>query len=158
MREGTVSDAGISGVVGAPMLTNRATAVLADAANVARRLRQETLGTEHLLLGLLAERTLAALLKDLGVDAHVLATRVEAALPPAPSRSAAVAAPAPSPELRQALQVAESEATRGGKAVGPEHLLLGLLSIRPGLAPKLLREAGISLKLARRALAGAEGD
>ncbi len=156
MREGTVSDAGISGVVGTPMLTNRATAVLADAANAARRLRQETLGVEHLLLGLLAERTLAAMLKAGGVDARVLVQRVEAALPPGPPRSAA-GAPAPSPELRQALQVAESEATRGGKAIGPEHLLLGLLSLRQGFAPKLLREAGISLKLVRRTLAEAEG-
>ncbi len=154
MHEGTVSDAGIIGVVGLPMLTNRATAVLAEAANAARRLRQDALGTEHLLLGLLAERTLAATLKDLGVDPRALAQHVEAALPPGP-RGASSGLPAPTAELREALQLAEAEAAQRGVAIGPEHLLLGLLALRQGPAPKLLRQAGISLRAARQALAGA---
>ncbi len=155
MHEGTVSDAGIIGMVGAPMLTNRATAVLADAASAARRLRQDALGTEHLLLGLLAERTLAELLQGLGVDPRVLGQRVEAALPPAP-RSASHVTPVPTPELRQALQLAEAEATQKGVAIGPEHLLLGLLAVRQGTAPKLLRQAGVSLKAARQVLGSAQ--
>ncbi len=138
------------------MLTNRATAVLADAANAARRLRQDALGPEHLLLGLLAERSMAALLKGLGVDPRVLAQRVEAALPPGP-RPAPRGAPTPTPELREALQVAESEATHRGVAIGPEHLLLGLLAARQGAAPKLLRQAGVSLRAARQAVASAAG-
>ncbi len=137
------------------MLTNRATAVLADAASAARRLRQDALGTEHLLLGLLAEPTLAALLKGLGVDARVLAQRVEAALPPAP-RSAPPGTPAPTPQLREALQVAEAEASQRGVAVDPEHLLLGVLAVRQGTAPRLLRQAGVSLRAARQALTSAE--
>ena len=156
LHEGTISDAGITGVVGAPLLTNRATAVLADAANAARRLRQEAVGTEHLLLALLAERTLAATLEVLGVEPRLLRQRMEAALPPGSPRTAARAAAAPTPQLRQALQLAEAEAARSGHAIGPEHLLLGLVSVRTGAAPKLLRQAGVSLKAARRALEGME--
>ncbi len=157
VHEGTVSDAGIVGVVGAPMLTNRATAVLADAANAARRLRQDALGPEHLLLGLLAERTLVATLRGLGVDTPLLAQRVEAALPPG-TRSASRDTPPATPELREALQVAEAEAAHGGVAIGPEHLLVGLLTMRAGTAPRLLHQAGVSLKAARRALGGAAGE
>jgi len=137
---------------GAPMLTNRATAVLAEGANTARRLRQEALGTEHLLLGLLAERTTSGVLRALGVDAGALAARLRAALPAA-GAGTATALPTPTAHLRRALQAAESEAARGGAAVGPEHLLLGLLAVRQGIAPKLLRQAGVSLKAARQALA-----
>ena len=55
-----------------PILTNRATAVLAEALQTSRRLNREEVGTEHLLLALLSEGgVVATTLKALGVCAPI---------------------------------------------------------------------------------------
>ncbi len=134
----------------APLLTNRATAVLAEALQTSRRLNREEVGTEDLLLALLAEGVVATMLEGLGVDPRMLAERVRESAPPLGARTATTV---PSlAQLRKALDFAEAEAKQMKRALGPEHLLLGLLAEEGGLGPKLLRQAGLSLDAARREL------
>ena len=135
-----------------PILTNRATAVLAEALQTSRRLNREEVGTEHLLLALLSEGgVVATTLKALGVDSQQLAERVRASAPPAEGRSQS---PLPSlAQVRKALDLAEEEARQMRRPLGPEHLLLGLLAEEEGIGPTLLREAGLSLEATRREVA-----
>ena len=135
---------------GAPMLTNRATAALAEAANAARRFGHVALGTEHLLLGLLAEGSVRPLLQALGVDVAALETDVKAAI--LRGKALLVASPATSGHARRVLQLAEAEALACGSSVEPEHLLVALIAAPEGIAPELLRRAGADLEAARRAL------
>lgn len=133
----------------APLLTNRATAVLAEALQVSRRLNQDEVGTEHLLLALLSEGgVVAATLTALGADAGGLAERVRESTPAAAPR-AQTTVPSLN-QVRKALDLAESEARQMHRALGPEHLLLGLLAEPEGLGSKLLKEAGLTLEAARR--------
>ena len=135
---------------GAPMLSNRATAVLAEAASAARRFGHVALGTEHLLLGLLAEGSVRPLLQGLGVDAAALETDARATI----LRPGAllVASPAATAHALHVLQQAEAEARRAASSLEPEHLLLALIAAPEGTAPELLRRAGCTLPAARQAL------
>ena len=136
----------------APLLTNRATAVLAEALQTSRRLNREEVGTEHLLLALLSEGgVVAATLKALGVDSEQLAAQVRERAPAAEARSQ-TSVPSLA-QVRKALDLAEGEARQMQRPLGPEHLLLGLLAEENGLGPELLREAGVSLEAARREVA-----
>lgn len=59
---------------------------------------------------------------------------------------------------RTTLVRAHDEATRlGSPAVAPEHLLLGLLRERRGVAGQVLTDLGVTLPPARRAVAGVAG-
>ncbi len=131
-----------------PILTNRATAVLAEALQTSRRLNRDEVGTEHLLLALLSEGVVVSTLQALAVDTEQLAARVRALAPAAESRSQT---PVPSlAQVRKALDLAEGEARQMKRPLGPEHLLLGLLAEEEGLGPQLLRQAGASLEAARQ--------
>ncbi len=141
----------------APMLTNRATAVLAEAVQLARRTRQDAVGTEHLLLALLAEPgAVPTVLDALGVDRGALTEELKASVAAAaPTRPAGSHGRPSLAAVRHALQLADDEARRMRQALGPEHLLLGLLATGEGPGPALLRASGASLEGARALLAPA---
>lgn len=109
--------------------TDRARKALALAEDEARRLWHGYLGTEHLLVGLAAERQGVArrLLAGVGVDL----ARVREAVLLIIDRGAGPAADTPllpTPRLHRAIEVARAEAARlGHDYLGTEHLLLGLL-------------------------------
>ena len=150
MREQPGAGQHVESQGGTPMLTNRATAALAEAANAARRFGHVALGTEHLLLGLLAEGSVRPLLQELGVDGAALETEARAAI--LRGKALLVASPAATGHALQVLQLAEAEAGRVSSSVEPEHLLLALIAAPEGIAPELLRRAGADLEAARRAL------
>ena len=133
---------------------------------VVRRGRSNALGTEHLLLGLLAQQggivhqVFAALSLDLGLaqwksnDAIRRNDR---------SRASAPEADAPvylTPRAKRALELAseETDGTASSLAVGTEHLLLGLLRVDEGTAASVLREVGLTEAGARAALKGMRGE
>jgi hypothetical protein len=119
-----------------------------------RRLRHARVGTEHLLLGLLAEgasetaQTLQAHGASLGAARHkvVEATGAEAADDVTPSD------PELTPRARRALDRAGRFARQDREPeVRPEHLLLGILDVE-GLACQVLRGLGVDLARLREAL------
>jgi hypothetical protein len=122
------------------LLTARAKAALFAAGQEAIRLGHNYVGTEHLLLGLLDQKSSVAghVLADHGIARKAVRERVAAVVPPLPGFRAS--APGPyTPRATQCLTRATSEAlTMGHHYVGTEHLLLAVAADADGLAARIL--------------------
>jgi ATP-dependent Clp protease ATP-binding subunit ClpC len=119
-------------------------ALLAAAEREARTLRHDHIGTEHLLLGVLAQtgevgaQALGALGVTLG-EARAQVMRI-VGLPDGPSPPQLPI----TPPARHALAGALREAIELGRTTpGPEHVLLALLRERDGVAVRVLLGAGV---------------
>ncbi len=129
-----------------------------DIANaVVRRGRSNQLGTEHVLLGLLAQQggVVHRVFEELGLDLGRAQTRTNEAIRRNDlSRSrTAVERVQMTYNARSALRLADEEADRSASDhVGTEHLLLGLVQIGEGTAAGVLREVGLTEADVRRAL------
>jgi ATP-dependent Clp protease ATP-binding subunit ClpC len=143
--------------VGAGPPTEAPDPLAAAAEREARTLRHDHIGTEHLLLGVLAQaggvgaRALGALGLTLG-DARAQVMRI-VGLPAGPSPPALPLTPA----ARDALAGGLREAIELGRTEpAPEHVLLALLRERDGVAMRVLLGAGVDPRRLReevRALA-----
>jgi hypothetical protein len=112
----------------------------------AERLGQDYLGTEHLLLGLVAEgRGLAAaVLKRLGIDEQRARIEFAKRLAPAAPGGVSPSKPAQTPRTKKAIEYAVEEARALDHAfLGTGHLLLGLLREREGVAAQMLAALGV---------------
>ena len=131
--------------------TDRARKVLEMAQEEAKRLQALTIGTEHLLLGLVREeRGLASrVLRDLGVNPSEVQRLVEQeARRAGEQRRGEITALAPS--TKRVIESAVEEARRmRHQYIGTEHLLLGLIREESGSALDLLRELGVDLEAVR---------
>jgi ATP-dependent Clp protease ATP-binding subunit ClpC len=112
----------------------------------ARALRHNYIGTEHLLLGVLAQRDRAAAhaLRARGVDADVarasLATIVGAGEEPGSGQIPFT------PRAKKTLELALRESLAlGSNEVAPEHILLGVLKEGEGVACQILRALDVDL-------------
>ena len=134
-------------------LTEGARHVLVVAQEEARRLGHDYLGTEHILLGLLAEpKEKAALaLGDLGLTADHVRARIKAIIGVGPG---GVGRRVPfTPRTKKVLELAVREARNlGHEPVGTEHLLLGLAREGEGVAATVLRESGADPAKVREAV------
>jgi ATP-dependent Clp protease ATP-binding subunit ClpC len=130
--------------------TNGARRVLTLAQHEAQRLNHNHIGTEHLLLGLLGEEegTAAHALRNLGVDLEKVRTPVESILGrgvhPASGEVGLT------PRAKRVIELAIDEARRlDHDYIGTEHLLLGLIRERDGVAAQVLVSLGVGLKQMR---------
>jgi Clp amino terminal domain, pathogenicity island component len=127
------------------LLTERARKVLALADVEARSLDHRYIGTEHLLLGLIAEESGAAsdVLRSLGVDAGRIRAEIERII----QRGAEPDAECQlllTPRAKRVIEYARDEAQSvGQKATDAEHLLIALLREPDGVAGEVLRNLGI---------------
>jgi ATP-dependent Clp protease ATP-binding subunit ClpA len=120
--------------------------VIVLAQDEARRFNHNYIGTEHLLLGLLAEPDGAArrALNAAGMTLDDARTRVQAAVgrgkrPPSGHIPF-------TPSAKKVLELSLREAlSLHHDYIGTEHLLLGLIREREGLGARLLTESGIDL-------------
>jgi ATP-dependent Clp protease ATP-binding subunit ClpC len=119
--------------------TERARQVVVRAQDEARRLKHNYIGTEHLLLGLLAEEEGLAnrVLETFGVT---LADVRELAVEIVGKGDEPVGGQVPfTPRGKHALELAVQEATAlGHNYVGTEHILLGLSRLNEGVAARIL--------------------
>jgi ATP-dependent Clp protease ATP-binding subunit ClpC len=132
--------------------------VIVEAAQEARRLRHEYLGTEHVLLGLLAAPPGVGrrALETMGISLAAMRARVEDVVP-----AGDTSVPPPSegflpltPRLKRVLVMADDERERRARQrIGSEHVLLALLREGDGVAPQLLRDEGIDLERTEREVA-----
>jgi ATP-dependent Clp protease ATP-binding subunit ClpC len=151
---GDLDDAALA--AGLPSFTQRARTTLRLAAEQAAATSSDTVGTGHLLGGLVAEGGNLALqvLRAIEIDparvAQDLAARSLAEDGAgATDRRFSVAAAG-------ALELAVTEATAlGHNYVGCEHLLIGLVAEPDGVAGQILRSLGAEPRLTRRAVAAA---
>jgi hypothetical protein len=117
----------------------------------APRLKHGFVGTEHVLLGLLAleDGVVPNVLKKLGVDRESARRQIENWVRTFPPCKVAGQVPF-TPRVRKALSFAAREARVSPDApVGAEHILLGLVLERDGVAGRVLRDFGLSPETTR---------
>ena len=118
----------------------------------ALRCGHPSLRTEHILLGLLKDpdNTGCAVLRECGIDLRAIRAKLSL-------RMAAGGTSPPTDEIpfsvsaRRVLRYSANEAkSMNHRYVGTEHLLLGLIRERSGLASDVLHEMGVNLLMVKR--------
>jgi len=135
---------------GMERFTQRARRVLSLAHQEAERMRQNVIGTEHLLLGLIEEEGGVAgrVLRELGLEPDRVREMVERMSGFGQYRGGKIDL---APGTQQVLEFAIEEARRmGHHYIGTEHLLLGLVRSQEGLATEVLRKLGVTSEQIRR--------
>lgn len=125
--------------------TKRARRVLTRAQEEARRLNHRYIGTEHILLGLVAEEGGVALrvLEGLDVSPEQVRAAVERTVGQGSRR--VFTQPTLTPRTKRVIELSVDEARRlGHHYIGTEHLLLGLIREGEGVAVDVLRRLGAS--------------
>jgi ATP-dependent Clp protease ATP-binding subunit ClpC len=126
--------------------TDRARRTLVLAQDEARRLGHDFLGTEHVLLGLIAEGegVAAKAMEELGVSLEDVRRRVMEVIPSGTPGAPGVAPPF-TPRAKRVLELSLREAlTLGHNYIGTEHVLLGLVREGEGVASQVLVATGLS--------------
>lgn len=128
--------------------TSRVRGALIKARDEAQRRNHEHVGTEHLLLGLLAEEDglVMDVLDTLGANPIALQQVVEQRVTDGkPGRLRTIPDLPYSPRARVVLDQAIAVAHEFGDGyVGTQHLLLGLMRERHGIAAQVLTDAGLT--------------
>ena len=130
--------------------TQRARRVLSLAHQEAERMRQNYIGTEHLLLGLIREEGGVAgrVLRELGLESDRVQEIIERLAGTGGFRGGKLDL---SPGTQQVLEFAVDEARRmGHHYIGTEHILLGLVRYNQGVATDVLRKLGVTPDQIRR--------
>jgi hypothetical protein len=138
--------------------TDLVRAAVATGEQEARSLGHNYLGTEHVLLGLVAQRDGAAshALAALGVDRAGVLARIEAVVGTGPGRTWDAASVAP--RLKRALEIARSHArSLGYRCMDTEHVLLALGDVEDSVAAQILRDLDAPPTTVREQLAGMLG-
>ena len=131
--------------------TPRAQQVLQLAKKEADRFNHGYVGTEHLLLGLIAlgQGVAVNVLQRMGVDLENVRTEVEKAVGVGPDSKTVGNVPY-TPRVKKVLQLASSEARALNHSyVGTEHILLGLLREGEGVAARVLKNLNVDLEKTR---------
>ncbi len=136
-------------MAGMERFTQRARRVLSLAHQEAERGHQNSIGTEHLLLGLMEEEGGVAgrVLRELGLElgrVHEIIERVSVESHHEDNKIELA------PDTQQVLEYAVDEARRlGHHYIGTEHILLGLVRV-DGTAMEVLRRLGVTADQIRR--------
>lgn len=131
--------------------TERAQRVILIAQEEAKRLNHDYVGTEHLLLGLIAlgEGVAAQVLANLGVDLRRVRAEVEKIVGTGDNILLLGEIPF-TPQAKKVLELAVEEAQNlGHNYVGTEHILLGLIRQEDGVAARVLENLGAHLDVVR---------
>jgi ATP-dependent Clp protease ATP-binding subunit ClpC len=137
--------------------------VLDIATAVVRRGRANLLGTEHVLLGLLAQQegVVHRVFEELGLDLGLAQAKINDAIRRndlSRSRTSGERVQT-TPNARNALRIADEEAEKSASDhIGTEHLLLGLVLVEEGAAAGVLREVGLIEPDLRRVLGRVRGE
>ncbi|HEY6828137.1 MAG TPA: Clp protease N-terminal domain-containing protein [Gemmatimonadaceae bacterium] len=131
--------------------TERVRKVLAMAREESANLRHEYVGTEHILLGLIDEGqgVGATVLQNLGVDLDDLKYQIETTVKRGhPGTRVGPDLPYTS-RAKKVLELSMSQARDlDHRYVGTEHLLLGIIAERKGIAAQVLHHSGVTLDTA----------
>jgi ATP-dependent Clp protease ATP-binding subunit ClpC len=137
-------------LAGMDSFTQRARRVLSLATQEAERMRHGTVGTEHLLLGLIQEEggVASRVLRELGLELDRVRELVERFSDSGQYRGGKIEL---STGTEAVLKFAVEEARRmGHHYIGTEHLLLGLVRHDEGVAMEVLRKLGVTPEQIRR--------
>ena len=131
--------------------TQRSQKVLQLAQEEAIRLKHESIGTEHILLGLIREGSgiAAKALEAIEVDPKVIEAGIEELV----GTGAEDVGPIVhyTPRAKKVIELSVDESRKLGHSyIGTEHLLLALIREGEGVAARVLNNAGVSLNKARQ--------
>ncbi|KXH80764.1 ATP-dependent protease ATP-binding subunit ClpC [Sporosarcina sp. HYO08] len=131
--------------------TQRAQKVLQLAQEEAIRLKHESIGTEHILLGLIREGTgiAAKALEAIDVSLETIEQGVEKLV----GYGAKEVGPIVhyTPRAKKVIELSVDESRKLGHSyIGTEHILLALIREGEGVAARVLNNAGVSLNKARQ--------
>ena len=133
--------------------TDRARRVVVLAQEEARLLNHNYIGTEHILLGLIAEAegVAAKVLVGLGISAESVRAKVEAIIG---EGGGSPTGHIPfTPRAKKVLELSLREALQlGHNYIGTEHILLGLIREGEGVAAQVLVNLGADLSAVRQAV------
>jgi ATP-dependent Clp protease ATP-binding subunit ClpC len=132
--------------------TPRAQQVINLARKESDRFNHPYIGTEHLLLGVIAlgEGVAVTVLERLGVSLEAVRLEVESAVGQGPQTKVEGNVPF-TPRAKKVLQLAVAEAQALSHTyVGTEHILLGLLREGEGVAAQVLRNLNVNVDKARQ--------
>src|ERR1700690_748066 len=136
-------------MAGMERFTQRARRVLSLAHQEAERGHQNSIGTEHLLLGLMEEEGGVAgrVLRELGLESTRVREIIERVGVESHHEDSKIEL---APDTQQVLEYAVDEARRlGHHYIGTEHILLGLVRV-DGTAMEVLRRLGVTADQVRR--------
>ena len=128
--------------------TDKAKTALQLAAKAAKDLHQSYIGSEHLLVGLVREKTRVAakILQDNGVDEIQLISMIKDLIAPE-SNLAVLERDGYSPRAARILEDSHRQAQRyGNQMTGTEHILLALLREGENVGLRLLNTVGINIQ------------
>jgi excisionase family DNA binding protein len=126
--------------------TERARKVLVFSGEEARRYHHSEIDTEHLLLGIVAEGggVAARALVESGITTEQIRSEVEALHPAGNGESSNELGM--TPRAKKSIEMAVEEARRlDHHYLGTEHMLVGLLCVKDGLAEIALSKLGVTL-------------
>jgi len=118
----------------------------------ASRFNHNFVGTEHVLLGLIAlgQGTAVAVLRKMGLDLESVRLEVEKQVGTGPDQKVLGSIPY-TPRVKRVLALAAKEAKALNHThVGTEHILLGLLCEGDGVAARILRQLGVNTEKTRQ--------
>ncbi|MCL4531195.1 MAG: ATP-dependent Clp protease ATP-binding subunit [Chloroflexi bacterium] len=136
-------------MAGMERFTQRARRVLSLAHTEAENAHQNSIGTEHLLLGLMEEEGGVAgrVLRELGLESQRVREIIERVSVESHHTDGKIEL---APDTQQVLEYAVDEARRlGHHYIGTEHILLGLVRV-DGTAMEVLRRLGVTADQIRR--------
>ncbi|MGE7545337.1 MULTISPECIES: ATP-dependent Clp protease ATP-binding subunit [Sporosarcina] len=131
--------------------TQRAQKVLQLAQEEAIRLKHESIGTEHILLGLIREGggIAAKALDAISVNADTIEREVEALVGVGSKDVGPIVHY--TPRAKRVIELSVDESRKLGHSyIGTEHILLALIREGEGVAARVLNNAGVSLNKARQ--------
>jgi ATP-dependent Clp protease ATP-binding subunit ClpC len=129
---------------------------LSRARDEAVKHNHEYVGTEHILLGLLAldYDRLNALMRKLGLDRAAVAAKVESIIKTGKTATPAWADLPFTTRAKRVLELAmETAREMGTSDMGPELLLAGLCAEERNIGAKVLSDSGVGLDEVRKAMA-----
>lgn len=140
--------------------SQRAKGVIQTAAQEAQEAGSPALDTEHLLIGVAAEKDVGQkILENLDIDPSDLTAYLQENMAKEAKKYAEGVAPDLSPRAKQALELAWHAARNlEHDYVGSEHILIGLFEESDGLAAQTLKKYGISDTKLRQAVLSAVGE
>jgi ATP-dependent Clp protease ATP-binding subunit ClpC len=131
--------------------TERAQRVILIAQEEAKRLNHDYVGTEHILLGLIAlgEGVASQVLASLGVDLRKVRAEIEKIVGTGDNMMLLGEIPF-TPRAKKVLEYAVEEAQRMSHSyIGTEHILTGLIREEEGVAARVLENLGLKLETVR---------
>ncbi len=131
--------------------TDRSRQVMQIANQEAQRFNHEYIGTEHILLGLIKEGSgvASAVLKQLQVDLRNVRLEVEKLVQSGPDMT--MGKLPQTPRAKKVIEYAMEEAKAlDHNYVGTEHLLLGVIRVKEGIASEVLANLGVTVERIRK--------